>query len=93
MKNPPHFTKYLHFQLCFLFEKSFENKILIILFERHPYFLIFYLDIIENSLNSGEVSPFLKTAIIFHILKKNLDTYSLRNNSPISHLSLLRKIL
>ena len=53
-----------------------------------------FLDIIANSLNSGQVSPCLKTAIISPILKKqNLDPNSFSNYRPISHLPLLSTIL
>ena len=59
-----------------------------------PLFSPVFLDIIANSLNSGQVSPCLKTAIISPILKKqNLDPNSFSNNRPISHLPLLSKIL
>ena len=53
-----------------------------------------FLDIIANSLNSGQVSPCLKTATISPILKKqNLDPKSFSNYRAISHLPLLSKIL
>ena len=59
-----------------------------------PLFSLIFLDIIANSLNSGQVSPCLKTAIITPILKKqNLDPNLFSNYRPISHLSLLSKIL
>ena len=59
-----------------------------------PLFSPIFLNIIANSLNSGQVSPCLKTAIISPILKKqNLDPNSFSNYRPISHLPLLSKIL
>ena len=59
-----------------------------------PLFSPIFLDIIANSLNSVQVSPCLKTAIIFPILKKQKpDPYSFSNYRPISHLPLLSKIL
>ena len=59
-----------------------------------PLFSPIFLDIIANSLNSGQVSPCLKTAIISPILKKqNLDPSSFSNYRPISHLPLLSKLL
>ena len=59
-----------------------------------PLFSLIFLDIIANSLNSGQVSPCLKTAIISPILKKqHLDPNSFSNYHPISHLPLLSKIL
>ena len=55
-----------------------------------PLFSPIFLDIIANSLNSGQVSPSLKTAIISPILKKQkLDPNSFSNYRPISHLPLL----
>ena len=50
------------------------------------------MDIIANSLNSGQVLSCIKTVIISSILKKNLDSNSLRNNRPIFHIPLLSKI-
>ena len=51
-----------------------------------PYiFFPIFLNIITNSLNSGQVSPFLK--------KQNLDPNSISKYHPISDLSLLSKIL
>ena len=59
-----------------------------------PLFSPIFLDIIANSLNSGQVSPCLKTALISPILKKiRPDPNSLYNYRPISHLPLLSKIL
>ena len=53
-----------------------------------PLFSLIFLDIIANSLNSGQVSSCLNTAIISPIIKKkqNLDPNSFSNYSPISHL-------
>ena len=51
------------------------------------------MDIIANSLNSGQVLPCFKTVIISPILKQNLDPNSISNYRPISHLPLLGKIL
>ena len=59
-----------------------------------PLFFPIFLYIIANSLNSGQVSPCLKTAIISPILKKTkLDPNSFSNYHPISHSPLLSKIL
>ena len=53
-----------------------------------------FLYSIANSLNSSQVSPYLKTAIIYPILKKqNLDPTSLRNYRPYYQVPLLSKIL
>ena len=61
---------------------------------RSPLFSPIFLDIISNSLNSGQVSPCLKTVLISPILKiQNLDPNSLSNYRSISHLPLLSKIL
>ena len=59
-----------------------------------PLFSPIFLDIIEHSLNSSQVSPCLNTAIISPILKKlKLDPSSISNYRPISHLPSLSKIL
>ena len=58
-----------------------------------PLFSPIFLDIISNSLNAGQVSLCLKTAIISPILKKNLDPNSFSNYRPIYQLPLLSKIL
>ena len=59
-----------------------------------PLFSPIFLDIIANSINSGQVSPCLKTAIISPILKKqNLEPNPFTNYRPFSHLPLVSKIL